>query len=159
MIFGVTGHRDVEQEPGELHRFARLSVARMVCDGASTVITGMARGWDLAVAQACVDLRVPFWAAVPFWRQAEHWKAVDKALWHALIVKCQHCEVGSTLAINESYWNRNRWIVDQSEQLWSFYDGRVPSGNRHCTLYAEQAGRKVVPLWQDWLEFRRTTHA
>lgn len=158
MIHGVTGHRDVDQKPGELDRFARLSVARMVCAGASTIITGMARGWDLAVAQACVDLRVPFWAAVPYWRQPEHWRPADKALWHALIPKAEHCEVTGTLATTEALHKRSYWIVDNCAKLWTLCDG-TPSGTSKCVLYAEETGRKIVPLWQDWLEFRRASNA
>lgn len=66
MIIGVTGHRDAGQKPGELEEFARLFVARVVSNGATEIITGMARGWDLAVAEAADAIGIPFLAALPF---------------------------------------------------------------------------------------------
>jgi hypothetical protein len=122
---GITGHRAITQEPGELRRFARLSVARMVVEAmASEIITGMAMGWDLTVAEACIDLRVPFVAAVPFIRQPEHWKAHDRARWERCLLKAHHVNISSTLPGRTAYHDRNRWIVDQSEQLWALYDQR-----------------------------------
>jgi len=157
VIFGVTGHRDVEQKPGELDRFARLSVARMVCKAPDPlVITGMARGWDLAVAQACVDLKVPFWAAVPFWGQTKTWRESDKARWMSLIDRAQHVEVAGTLEMTDLYHKRDRWIVEQCNELWALNSGRRSGTDRTC-LYAQNVERMIVPLWQDWLEFRRAT--
>lgn len=153
MIFGVTGHRDVLQEPGELQQFARLSVARMVCAGASEIITGMALGWDLAVAEACMDLRVRFIAAVPFMRQPERWRPEDRARWERCLLAAYHVDVGSTVPGTKALHDRNRWIVDQCEELWAFHSGKR-GGTDHCVLYAQGVGRRIVMLWGDWLQYR-----
>lgn len=151
--YSVTGHRDADQEPGELLQFSRLTVARMVERGCTRVVTGMARGWDLKVARACVDLCVPFTAAVPFPSQAERWMEADRIDWAAMIAKASEVEVISRLPLNAAYHQRNRWMVDQSIELWSFWDGN-PGGTAHCTLYAEEIGRIVRPLWEPWTRFR-----
>jgi uncharacterized phage-like protein YoqJ len=153
MIYGVTGHRDVEQEPGELLMFARLSVAKMVERGATEIITGMARGWDLKVARAASDAGVPFIAAVPFPSQPNLWLPADQEDWARLIQQAARVEVISRLPLNDSFHKRNRWIVDQSVELWSFWNGQ-PGGTQHCTLYAGEVGRIVRPLWEPWTRFR-----
>lgn len=153
---GITGHRKIVQEPGELQQFARLSVARMVVEAhASEIITGMALGWDLAVAEACIDLRVPFIAAVPFMKQPSLWAKEDQARWERCLLAAYHVDIGSTIPGTKALLDRNRWIVDQCDELWPFYDGSPKGGTRHCVLYAEEVGRRMVPLWGDWLQFRQ----
>lgn len=157
---GTTGHRNVDQEPGELHQFARLSVARMVVAGASEIITGMARGWDLAVARACFDLRVPYIAALPFYGQEDYWSAEEQAEYRRLVKAAVRITVAGRVKLNHFYIMRDRQIVDECDELWALDSGR-PSGSHTTVLYAEQQERKVVPLWSDWLMFRdeRKQHA
>ncbi len=161
MIFGVTGHRGVEQRAGELDRFARLSVAKMVSRGASRVISGLALGWDTAVAKACCDLDIPYVAAVPNRRQSDLWGRRQQLEWVRLIDNADEVWFANEGVIpsNADFHTRNHFIVDRSVELWSMYDGRIHGGTRACLLYAEEQHRRIVPLWQDWLEFRRTTHA
>lgn len=153
MIYGVTGHRDVEQEPGELLMFARLSVAKMVERGCTEIITGMARGWDLKVARAAFDLGVPYIAALPFPDQPNAWAQADQEDWAWAIQRAARCEVIGSLPLNIFYIKRDRWIVDQSVELWALDSGR-PSGSHTTVLYADEIGRTVRQLWGPWTRFR-----
>lgn len=153
MIVGVTGHRDVEQEPGELFMFARLSVAKMVERGATEIITGMARGWDLAVARAAFDTGIPYCAAIPFPEQPNLWAEADQVEWAWAVKRAARQIVVGPVALKTYYRKRNCWIVDQSDELWSLFDGS-PGGTQHCVLYAGQVGRIVRPLWEPWTRFR-----
>jgi len=154
MIFGVTGHRDLDQQPGELRWFARLLVTAMVQRGCTEIITGMARGFDLAIAQACADSGVPFIAAIPFIQQPLNWEQADRTDWERLTREAKEVYLAGPYPQNTFYFARNKWIVDHSEQLWSLYDGRGHGGTQHCTLYAEQQKRIVKPLWDEWIRFR-----
>lgn len=153
MIVGVTGHRDVEQEPGELLAFARLSVALMRERGATEIITGMARGWDLAVARAAFDTGIPYCAAIPFPEQPNLWAEADQVEWAWAVKRASRQIVVGPVALKTYYRKRNCWIVDQSDELWSLFDGS-PGGTQHCVLYAGQVGRIVRPLWEPWTRFR-----
>lgn len=153
MIVGVTGHRDVEAEPGELLAFARLSVAKMIERGATEIITGMARGWDLKIARAADDAGLPYTAAVPYPGQADRWSSTDRVDWHRAYTRAsRRVEIG-LMPLDLYFKVRNRWIVDNSHELWSLWSGR-PGGTKHCVLYAEEVGLTIRPLWEPWLRFR-----
>lgn len=154
MIYGVTGHRDVEQEPGELLAFARLFVARLAEEGCSEIITGMARGWDLAVARAAYDVGVPYCAAIPFAGQPNLWVTADQVEWAWAVQRASRQVVVSKYPLDIAFHRRNQWIVDNSHELCSLWDGRDHGGTRHCVLYAEGLGVTVRPLWEPWLRFR-----
>lgn len=151
MIVGVTGHRGVEQEPGELDRFARLFVA---LSGATKIISGMALGWDMAVAKAALDLDVPLIAAVPFPQQAERWPMGEQAQWLRCLNAAEKINIGGPGYDDRLYLDRNKWIVDHSTRLGALYDGRERGGTRHCVLYAQSEGVMVDPLWDRWQRFR-----
>lgn len=152
-VFGVTGHRAVKQrEAGDLRRFARLIVERMRLCGATEIITGMALGWDTAVAQACRDLGMPYVAALPNPRQADPWPIEDQREWMSLVEAAVRSVIVSPFPDNGSYLARNRWISDNCRELWALYDGRGYGGTRHCVLYAEATRRMTVQLWDEWLE-------
>lgn len=153
MIIGVTGHRDAGQKPGELEQFARLFVARVISNGATEIITGMAMGWDLVVAQACADLGVPFIAALPFPGQTAHWPHAEKNHYNALLHRAHNVITVGKLNLTASYHRRDRWIVDHCKELHALDSGRK-SGSHTTVLYAEEVGRKVVPLWDEWTRFQ-----
>lgn len=153
MIISVTGHRDVEQEPGELLGFARLSVALMQECGVTEIITGMARGWDLAIARAAFDAGVPYCAAVPFPGQADLWSAHDQIEWAWATKRAGRQVVLGKLPLDIFYTRRDQWIVDECDELWALDSGRY-SGTHKTVLYAEKVGRTVLPLWEPWLRYR-----
>lgn len=153
MIVGVTGHRDVIQEPGELLMFARLSVAKMQERGATEIITGMARGWDLAVARAAHDAGVPYCAAIPFPSQPDLWGPHDQTEWAWAVQRASRQIVIGNMALDIFYEQRNCWIVNNCHELWSLWSGRS-GGTAHCVLYAGQMGHTVRPLWEPWVRFR-----
>ena len=84
VIIAITGHR-----PGkgvgfdyagptayQLAMFARQVVHTWTTwpeDRQPLVRVGMALGWDMAIAQACVEFGVPYHAYVPFIGQASRW--------------------------------------------------------------------------------------
>ena len=153
MIYGVTGHRAVEQEPGELLQFARLTVARMVERGCTEIITGVARGWDLKIARAACDAEVPYVAAIPFPGQADRWCDEDQKDYQRALNHAGRAVTVGLLQLNEMYLKRDRWIVDPCDELWALDSGR-PSGSHTTVLYADEVGRIVRPLWEPWLRFR-----
>ena len=53
----------------------------------SEVISGMALGWDMALAQAAINLGIPFIAAVPFIGQENMWIKKTQEYYKELLSK------------------------------------------------------------------------
>jgi len=153
-IVGVSGHRQIdEKKPGELVEFARLFVALSAAD---RIVTGMAIGWDLAVAQACHELGIPYTAAVPFIDQPSEWTLRDRKHWTWLMNQADRVIYVSTEHERDAYEKRNLWIVDNSGAMSILLEpGRERSGTGRCALYADRRGRIITPLWDRWKRFQQ----
>ncbi len=163
MLLSVTGHR-----PDKLGGYS-TSVYRRLREFAkielqiirpSIVLTGMALGWDQAVADACVDLDISFKACVPFKGQEARWPEESQTHYHELLAVAS--EVVYVSPIGYAVWKmqvRNKYMVDNSEQLLALWDGSK-GGTANCVEYAV---KKLIPAspyeffinncWTRWLDF------
>ncbi len=125
------------------------------------VITGMALGWDTALALACVKTGTPFVAALPFPRQAARWPDQDQQR-HAFLLKKASLivAVGSDeLAdadIRAAMQWRNEFMVDHSQLILACFDGS-PGGTANCLKDAETQGKPVVNTYPKWAIMTGTT--
>jgi uncharacterized phage-like protein YoqJ len=112
------------------------------------VISGMALGFDQALAQAAYELSIPFTAAVPFEGQEAVWKPSDKARYFDLLNKAKRViYVGSPGYSNAKMHNRNHWMVDNCDEVLTMYDG-TPGGTSSCLKYAESKGKKIHNIYE-----------
>ena len=82
MHIAVTGHRHDKlggYSPTAFRTLQVLAEQELIKLAPTTVLTGMALGWDQAVAAACVKLGLPFVACVPFAGQDRIWPAQSSA--------------------------------------------------------------------------------
>jgi len=153
MIICGTGHR-----PDKLggygidahNRLVQLAVDYMILSGPQRVISGMALGWDQALAEAAIMLQIPFTAAVPFAGQECAWPMESQRYYHHLIAQAdcvvQVCEPGY------APWKmqkRNEWMVDVSMRVCALWNG-TQGGTANCVRYAEQCGRPIDNLWPQY---------
>lgn len=163
MILAVTGHRpktmglsysDADRERLESFAAERLSVL-----SPDTVITGMALGWDQAVAWGCFCLGISFTAAVPFPCQADAWPRKAREHYYFLLGAATNVEFVSetdprnNLEMNAMLHQRDAWMVDHGERLLALWNG-LPSGTGSTVRYAESKGKPVTNVWQAWLDFK-----
>lgn len=88
------------------------------------VITGMALGVDQWAAQVCIDLGIPFYAAIPFQDQDKIWPQAAKAKYQYLLSRA----AGATIVSPGEYAAyklqvRNQWMVDRCHQLIAVWNG------------------------------------
>jgi len=143
VILGVTGHRDLCGKDARLHQYV-LGFCEMAkrIDAAFEVITGMALGFDTIVADVCLELGVPFTAAIPFDKQEECWSLEQQDHYWDLLRKAKHREYVSTGPYHPAkYQKRNEWIVDNCELLLACWNGSS-GGTANCVRYAERVGRQ-----------------
>lgn len=133
MILGVTGHRKIY-----LNDRKKIQLARIILDLApEKVITGMALGFDIDVAHVCVNYNIPFIAAIPCDNQSARWSENQKWVYRELLKKA--LDVTQVCAGDYAAWKmfkRDEWIVNNSDKLLAFYDGRENGGTYHTITYA-----------------------
>lgn len=157
MILGITGHRPnklggyTAAAQDRLYRFALFVIQSY---HPSQVITGMALGWDTAVAKACITLNVPFIAAVPFEGQESQWLAESRHEYYRILAKALKVVHVSPPGFNTNKMQiRNEWIVDNCTHLAALHDGTA-GGTNNCVRYAIQQSKPRVNLWSSWETFK-----
>lgn len=147
-----TGHR-----PNKLGGYSPAAQAKLVRIAKEFLLprkeiikdcySGMALGWDQAAALACMDLGIPFIAAVPFEGQETAWPASSQAefrrILNAAAKVVEVCEPGYAAWKMQK---RNEYMVDQSRLLVALWDG-TSGGTANCVGYARKQNRLVVNLW------------
>ncbi len=155
-VWAVTGHRPPKlggyaDEAREL--LLRFAVLELENFEPQEVITGMALGWDQAIAEACVELGIPFTAAVPFRGQPRKWPAESQRRYGLLLNAAKCVRVISTVAAASSFQRRNIWMVRNSDSVLALWDGSS-GGTANCVRFARSRGRELINCWSDWIEFQ-----
>jgi len=160
-MLAVTGHRPDKlggyspEADRKLRAFARELLPLLLSAlEERVVITGMALGWDQAIAQACVELKIPFIAAVPFPEQADRWPEPSRVRWAGLCHQAFeiHTVCGSYSGANLQ--TRNEWMVDRCGYLAALWSS-APGGTANCVRYANRLARPVINVWPHWQAFLR----
>lgn len=155
MIIAGTGHR-----PDKLGGYGEDVMERLVHVAAvwladntkhgDRVITGMALGWDIALARACVELNIPYICAIPFVGQQRMWPKESQAWYIELLstaYQIEHiCDPGY------APWKmqkRNEWMVDRADMVLALYNG-TSGGTGNCLKYVQEKNKKIVNLWEKY---------
>jgi uncharacterized phage-like protein YoqJ len=115
-------------------------------------ISGMAIGVDQDFVEVCIDLRIPFIAAIPFVGQERRWRPKAQAKYRALLAKAYEVVVVSEGGYER--WKmlaRNEWMVDHCSEVCAVFDGS-PGGTAATVLYADRVQRPIYRV--DPNEFR-----
>jgi uncharacterized phage-like protein YoqJ len=150
-IIAGTGHRPNKLTAHvalpKLHEFATMVLASKFKP--TRVISGMAVGWDIALAEAALGLGIPFVAAVPFRGQESAWPQDAQRRYGSLLGLAAEvvyvCEPGYEAW---KYQRRNEFMVDQCDVLFALWNGS-PGGTANCVRYAQKVGKKIVNVWDD----------
>lgn len=111
------------------------------------VISGMALGWDQALANAALNINIPLWAYVPFEGQESMWPRKSKDAFYRLSDESEKkviCSEG-----DYAPWKmqvRNERMVDDSDEVLALWDGSG-GGTGNCVQYARKKNKNIVNLW------------
>lgn len=153
LVLAGTGHR-----PDKLGGYGADISARLVdlARAALTkyqpdeVISGMALGWDTALALAAIDLGIPLTAAVPFEGQERKWRPEQQELFRTILAQATNVVVVSPGGY--AVWKmqvRNEWMVDRATGMLALWDGSS-GGTGNCIAYARTREVEIVNLWSTW---------
>lgn len=158
-IYAGTGHRPnkiggyTPEAVNLLNMFAE-EILKNVLPTPTKIISGMALGWDQALARAAVVLDIPFIAAVPFNGQESAWPYTSRLYYKNLLAKASKIHV--VCPGGYSAWKmqeRNKWMVDNCNILLALWDGST-GGTKNCVDYAQSMYKPIEPLWSRWEIFR-----
>lgn len=134
---------------------ARAALSRYG-DSHTVVITGMAQGWDTALALAARDLGLSYWAYVPFPGQELQWPAPAQDLYNELL------ETAATInyirpsrpqtkrEIVRALFDRNEAMMADADWVLALYDGSETGGTHQAVDYARKRGLLVRNVWSYW---------
>lgn len=149
-VIAGTGHR-----PNKLGGYSRkannhlvdLAVFGLQQLKPDVVISGMALGWDLALAQAAWELRIPIHAYVPFIGQESQWPADAQEFYQYTLALCE-----KTVIVSEggySAWKmqiRNEAMVKAANHILAIWDGSS-GGTANCVKFAMKCKKPITNLW------------
>lgn len=153
MIIAATGHRPnrlggftIEVQAG----LGMLALAHLTKIKPAAVISGMALGWDTAVAEAALMLGLPLTCAVPFKGQEEKWPPEQQTMYRAILSKAREVETVNPGGFE--FWKmhaRNKWMVDRADHMLAIWDGSK-GGTCRCIEYADRKNVPITNLWDEW---------
>jgi uncharacterized phage-like protein YoqJ len=153
LILAGTGHRPDKlggYSPAISARLVDLARAALLKYQPGEVVSGMALGWDTALALAAVELGIPLTAAVPFEGQERRWRPEQQELFHAILARATTVIIVSPGGY--AAWKmqvRNEWMVDRATGVLALWNG-ISGGTGNCVEYARRRQVKVLNLWSAW---------
>lgn len=162
----VTGHRPNKLGGYTLPVYERLTRFAMAqieeLKQAPTIVnTGMAQGWDMAVAYACYRMKIPYHAWVPFEGQELLWSDPDQAWYIKLLMKADQTTICCPGSYHSSkMMKRNQMMVDDlgtDGMVLALFNG-TGGGTGNCVHYAKHAGHTVKNVWGEWVKAEETLH-
>lgn len=153
IIVAGTGHRPNKLKEGFGSRAILLEVAResLQLTAASHVISGMALGWDQALAFAALELGIPLIAAVPFKGQERKWPAQAQSDYRKMLERAERVEIMCERPSLEAMQIRNEWMVDCADEMLALWNGVKEGGTWNCLHYAM---RKRKPIQHEWESYQ-----
>lgn len=142
-IVGFTGNRILSHDEKLIKEAINDALIQY---NASRAITGFALGFDQLVAKVCIEIGLPFTAAIPYAKQAEKWSAAQQQEYLELLEKATDIVIVSEgeYAVWKLF-KRNDWIVNNSDMIVAY--AMMPDGGAaSCCVAAAKAGKKVVNL-------------
>lgn len=142
-----------------VNKFAYLVVKQLKKQELNFVmLVGMAVGWDQAIAEACVQLDVPFIAYVPYRTYSEIWPHDVKVRYEFLLAHAEEIIVVSESTAFSAILlqNRNVAMVKDCHEVLAVWNGQ-PSGTGHAIRYAKGLAKPIENVWEQWVEFRDQT--
>lgn len=154
MIIAGTGHR-----PNKLGGYSDVAfdgLCEIIHDWldenpqVEKIISGMALGWDMALADTAVVRGIPLVAAVPFVGQERMWPDKSKRIYQELLSGASEVVVVSEGEY--APWKmqvRNKWMVDNCDTVLAIWNG-TDGGTANCVRYAQAANKPIVNLWDKY---------
>lgn len=150
MKLAATGHRPSKLGGLDVtDRLRRLARDYLVTSRPDEVISGMALGWDMAWAEAALELGIPLIAAVPFRGQEVRWPDSAQRRYHSVLRRAEVVIVSNGGYSPFKMQARNRWMVERCDKVVALWNGS-PGGTANCIAIANVLTKPVDNLWREF---------
>jgi uncharacterized phage-like protein YoqJ len=151
MIISFTGNRILTHPPKKI---AKQLILFLTTLSPTKTISGMALGFDQLAARVCVYLGIPFIAAIPSKDQPKYWPKKLVKRYKTILKKADEIVYVDKLAdysrpsdtFKHKLFNRNYWMVDNSDKVISYNFRTEPSGTESTIRYAMHQQKMVIPM-------------
>ena len=143
-VVTVTGHRDTDLK----RTYDRYS-NRFKKEEPSLVIQGMAAGTDLVAAVAAIDLHIPVLSVKPWTTHKP--RIADRKTYAWVIANSWDVYVTTESETYPGAWCydvRNRWMIDEGDEVWAWWTGIENGGTWNAIEYARKTDKKIVNLYE-----------
>jgi len=146
-----TGHRSYDGSAAEqLVRTVRALYGR----GYRTFLSGMAPGFDLAAAEAVLDLAeecpgIGVVAVIPFAGHIDRQSEADRRRYRRVLERAADVVTLAGHYTRQAYFCRNDFLVDNASYVVSWYDGDVGCGTGYTVRRARRNRLPVENLYPD----------
>jgi len=130
------------------------AISRAIDAGCVNFLTGMAMGFDifaaeqiLAAGRDCPEIRL--FAILPFRHMARKFPAHWRRRFDRVLMEAESAVVLSENHIPGCYYERNRFLINNSARLICYYDGMPKSGTAHTHCLAVENNHEIVNLFCD----------
>lgn len=153
MTVCFSGHRHFpDSEKEELSNRIMNEIEKLYDMGARTFIAGGAIGFDMLCETCVLALRhlkgdVKLVLALPCPEQDKNWSDLEKLCLYNIKVMADEIVYVSESYTPECMLKRNRYMVDNSDVLICYKDGRLKGGTYYTMKYAIENDKKVVNLY------------
>lgn len=145
MILGITGHRldphlggykTPNQKYNAVYDIVKSKIQEI---NPSCILSGMANGSDQIAVEIALILSIPFWAIVPCDNQDLLWPKEAKRNYQKLLSKAAKVVNVSPGPYNPSKMHvRDKWIVENSNELLAVWNGQTFGGTYSTVRSAEK---------------------
>lgn len=159
MIICATGHRPKTLTPfkGGIDKYYRnthpllvnFCIEELRRIGPTKLISGMAAGFDMAIARAAITLRIPLICAIPFRGQYEGYAPDVRKDYLDILDRADKKFLISREFDHGCFQRRNIWMVDRAKKVVTLWNG-TDGGTANCVKYARQRQIDIDDLWDRW---------
>lgn len=154
MVISGTGHRPNKlggYDEKTYQKYYQLAYDWLKEHKPRKVISGMAMGWDIALAEASLDLDIWTTLAFPCKNQNLKWQGWWNIKYEEIMKRADEGQWISEEYTPSCMQKRNIWMVDRADLILALWDGS-DGGTGNCIQYANKKNKRIINLFNKYKE-------